>query len=76
MELSSRLGLDVDTVKRGVQQLREGRYIRVVDERLELPDIEALTRLYSLLALKEEIRGSQSSHPPHPPRDAGKVGGG
>src|SRR5438034_551741 len=32
MELSTRVGLDVDTVKRGVQQLREGQYIRVADE--------------------------------------------
>ena len=61
MELSSRAGIDVDAVKRGVQQLREGRYVRVVDERLEIPDIEALTSLYSLLAIKEEIRGTQSA---------------
>lgn len=64
MDLSGRVGIDVDTVKRGVQQLREGRYIRIVDERLEIQDIEALTRLYSLLTLKDEIRGSHSSHPP------------
>ncbi len=64
MDLSGRVGIDVDTVKRGVQQLREGRYIRIVDERLEIPDIDALTRLYSLLTLKDEIRGSSSSHPP------------
>ncbi len=64
MDLSSRVGLDVDTIKRGVQQLREGRYVRIIDERIEIPDIEALTQLYSLLALKDEIRGSHSSHPP------------
>lgn len=64
MDLSSRVGLDVDTIKRGVQQLREGKYIRIIDERLEIPDIDALTRLYSLLTLKDEIRGSHSSHPP------------
>lgn len=57
MELSTRVGLDVDTVKRGVQQLRESQYIRVSDERLEIPDIEALRRLYGLLGLKDEIRG-------------------
>ena len=57
MELSARVGLDVDAVKRGVQQLREGQYVRVVDERLEIPDLDALRRLYSLLALKEGIRG-------------------
>jgi CRP-like cAMP-binding protein len=57
MELSARVGLDVDTVKHGVQQLREGQYVRVVDERLEIPDLDALRRLYGLLALKEGIRG-------------------
>jgi len=57
MELSTRVGLDVDTVKRGVQQLREGNYIRVSDERLEIPDIEALERLYGLLGMSDEIRG-------------------
>ncbi|HOT10424.1 MAG TPA: Crp/Fnr family transcriptional regulator [Polyangiaceae bacterium] len=64
MDLSSRAGLDVDTVKRGVHQLREGRYVKIVDERIEIPDMEALTKLYALLTLKDEIRGSHSSHPP------------
>ncbi|WP_437929673.1 Crp/Fnr family transcriptional regulator [Sorangium sp. So ce291] len=59
MELSTRVGLDVDTVKRAVQQLREGQYLRVADERLEIPDIDALRRLFSLLGLKDEIRGEQ-----------------
>lgn len=57
MELSTRVGLDVDTVKRAVQQLREGQYIRVADERLEVHDVEALRRLYALLGVKDEIRG-------------------
>ncbi|HVY48431.1 MAG TPA: Crp/Fnr family transcriptional regulator [Minicystis sp.] len=57
MELSTRVGLDVDTVKRAVQQLRESQYLRVSDERLEVPDIEALRRLYGLLGVKDEIRG-------------------
>lgn len=57
MELSARVGLDVEAVKRGVHQLREGHYIRVVDERLEVPDLDALRKLYELLALKEGIRG-------------------
>ncbi|MGK4006677.1 Crp/Fnr family transcriptional regulator [Sorangium sp. So ce1036] len=59
MELSTRVGLDVDTVKRAVQQLREGQYVRVADERLEIPDIDALRRLFGLLGLKDEIRGEQ-----------------
>jgi CRP/FNR family transcriptional regulator, cyclic AMP receptor protein len=57
MELSTRIGLDVDTVKRTVQQLRESQYVRVTEERLEVPDVEALHRLYGLLGVKDEIRG-------------------
>jgi CRP-like cAMP-binding protein len=57
MELSSRVGLDVDAVKRGVQRLREGQYVRVVDEQLEVLDLDALRRLYGLLGVKDEIRG-------------------
>lgn len=56
MELSARVGLDVDTVKRTVQQLREGQYLRVAEGRLEVPDLEALRRLYGLLGVKDEIR--------------------
>lgn len=58
MELSSRVGLDVDAVKRGVQRLREGQYIRVVDEQLEVLDLDALRGLYGLLGVKDEIRGA------------------
>jgi CRP/FNR family transcriptional regulator, cyclic AMP receptor protein len=56
MELSARVGLDVDAVKRTVQQLREGQYLRVSEGRLEVPDIEALRRFYALLGVKDEIR--------------------
>ena len=57
LELSSRVGLDVDAVKRAVQQLRDGGYLCIVDERILLPDVEALRRLYQLLGVKEEVRG-------------------
>ncbi len=57
LELSSRVGLDVDAVKRAVQHLRDGGYLRIVDERIVLPDVEALRRLYQLLGVKEEVRG-------------------
>lgn len=57
MELSARVGLDVDAVKRTVQQLREGQYIRVSEARLEVPDLDALRRLYALLGVKEDLRG-------------------
>jgi CRP-like cAMP-binding protein len=59
LELSSRVGLDVDAVKRGVQRLREGQYVRVIDEQLEVLDLDALFRLYALLGVKDEIRGAE-----------------
>ncbi len=57
VELSTRVGLDVDTVKRQVQRLREQQYVRIVGERVEIPDLDALRRLYLLLGTKEELRG-------------------
>lgn len=66
MELSTRVGLDVDTVKREVQKLRDAQYVRVIDEKVEIPDIENLERLFALLGLKDELQG----------HDAGTSGGG
>ena len=57
LELSSRVGLDVDAVKRAVQQLRDGGYLRIQDERIILSDLGALRQLYELLGMKEEVRG-------------------
>ncbi len=57
VELASRVGLDVDSVKREVQRLRDQGYVRITGERIELPDIEALRRLYALLSTKDELRG-------------------
>jgi len=59
VELSSRVGLDVETVKRAVQRLRDQHYVKIVGERVEIPDLEALRRLYSLLGSKEELRGER-----------------
>ncbi len=59
MDLSTRVGLDVDTVKRTVQQLRDGEYIKITEEKLEIPDIEALRKLYNLLGVKDEIQGEK-----------------
>ena len=59
VELSSRVGLDVETVKRSVQRLRDQQYLRIVGERVEIPDLEALRRLYGLLGSKEELRGER-----------------
>jgi CRP/FNR family cyclic AMP-dependent transcriptional regulator len=57
VELASRVGLDVDSVKREVQRLRDQGYVRITGERIELPDLEALRRLYALLSTKDELRG-------------------
>ena len=57
VELASRVGLDVDSVKREVQRLRDQGYVRIAGERIELPDLEALRRLYALLSTKDELRG-------------------
>ncbi len=57
VELASRVGLDVDSVKRDVQRLRDQGYLRITGERIELPDLEALKRLYALLAAKDELKG-------------------
>jgi CRP/FNR family cyclic AMP-dependent transcriptional regulator len=59
VELSSRVGLDVETVKRAVQRLRDQQYLKIVGERVEIPDLEALRRLYGLLGSKEELRGER-----------------
>jgi CRP-like cAMP-binding protein len=58
IELSSRIGLDVDTVKRGILQLKENRYLGIVGETLEVYDIEALRKLYRLMGMKEELKKS------------------
>ena len=49
--------LYVDAVKRAVQQLRDGGYLRIHDEKIILPDLAALRQLYELLGMKEEVRG-------------------
>jgi CRP/FNR family cyclic AMP-dependent transcriptional regulator len=57
VELSTRVGLDVEAVKRTVQRLRERQYLRIIGERIEIPDVEALRRLHALLGTKEELAG-------------------
>jgi CRP-like cAMP-binding protein len=66
LELSTRVGMDVDAVKRGVQKLREGQYVRVVDEKVEIPDVDSLRRLFTLLGMKDEIQGSDVPQQPPP----------
>lgn len=57
VELSTRVGLDVETVKRVVQRLRDQQYVRIQGERIEIVDVDALRRLYVLLGTKDELRG-------------------
>jgi CRP/FNR family cyclic AMP-dependent transcriptional regulator len=58
LELAAQVGLDVEVVKRVVAQLREGGYVRIQNERVEVADLETLRELYSLLSLKDQLRGS------------------
>ncbi len=57
LELSARVGTDVDSVKRIVAELRDRGYVRITDERVELPDVSALRELYGLLGVRDEIHG-------------------
>ena len=55
LELASRIGIDVDSAKRGIQNLRKKHYLRIVNERLEVVDIESLRKLSELLGMKEDL---------------------
>jgi len=57
LELSAQVGLDVDTVKRIVAQLRETGHVRILDERIEVSNVESLRDLYNLLGIKDQLRG-------------------
>jgi len=59
VDLSTRVGLDVEAVKRTVGRLREQQYIRIHGERIEIPDVEALRRLCTLLGTKDELAGPE-----------------
>ena len=58
IELSSRIGLDIDSVKRGILHLRKNQYLRIVEEKIEVLDFEGLKKVYSLIGMKEELRRS------------------
>jgi DNA-binding transcriptional regulator LsrR (DeoR family) len=51
------VGLDVETVRRAVQRLREQGYVKIASEKVELPDLASLQTLFALLGTKEELRG-------------------
>jgi CRP-like cAMP-binding protein len=56
LELSARAGIDVDTVKRTMIQLRDGGYIRLAEEKISIDDLDVLRRLFTLLGMKEQVR--------------------
>ncbi len=60
LELSAKVGLDVEAVKRTMQQLRDNDYVRVVDEHVEIPSLEALQELRNLLDVRDEILGGDA----------------
>jgi CRP-like cAMP-binding protein len=72
MELSTHVGLDVDAVKRVVQQLRQGGYIRIVEENVEIPDLEALGELVSLLEVKDQLASGGGPGPARPKNTAAR----
>jgi CRP/FNR family transcriptional regulator, cyclic AMP receptor protein len=58
VELSARVGLEVDVVKRIILNLREQGYLRIKGEHIELNNVESLQRYYALLGAQERVRGS------------------
>jgi CRP-like cAMP-binding protein len=63
VELSTRVGLDVEAVKSAVQRLRDRNYLRIAGERIEIPDVEALGQLQVLLGTKDELSGASGEEP-------------
>lgn len=60
MELATRVGLDLDTVKRAVVQLRESGHLQIVGEHIEIPNLSSLKELANLLCLRDQIVGFSS----------------
>ena len=54
-ELSVRVGLDVDAVRRTVQRLRDRHYFHIEDERIEIADLGGLRKLHVLLGAKDDL---------------------
>jgi CRP/FNR family cyclic AMP-dependent transcriptional regulator len=56
IELSSRIGIDIDSVKKGILHFRKNKYVRIVEEKIEILDLEALKKVYNLIGMKEELK--------------------
>ncbi len=55
LELSAKVGVDVETVKRTVSRLQAARYLHVIDERLLIDNLESLKKLHGVLGVKEHL---------------------
>jgi CRP-like cAMP-binding protein len=64
VELSTRIGLDVEAVKVAVQRLRDRNYLRITGERIEIVDLVALGQLQVLLGAKDELSGANAEAAP------------
>jgi CRP-like cAMP-binding protein len=64
LELSARVGLDVETVKRIVLGLKDSGHLRILDERIHVADLDTLRELYSLLGVRDQLRGAHRYDPP------------
>ena len=66
-ELASRVGLEVDVVKRAVHDLRDAGHLQIVGEKVQIPDILTLKELLGLLAVRDQIAGHRRSEDPGSP---------
>ena len=48
-------------MKKNVQQLRTGGYVRIEGEAIQIPDLNGLRELRRLLEMKEEIAGANEA---------------
>ena len=56
LELASRVGLDVEVVRKVIHQLHDNGYLRMAEDEIAIPRLEDLRRLYQLMGVKEEVR--------------------
>ncbi len=70
LELASRVGLEVDLVKRAVHDLRDAGHLQIVGEKVQIPDIFTLKELLGLLAVRDQITGQRRSEDAGAPASA------
>lgn len=57
LELATRVGLDLQSVKNTVQELKESGHLHISGERVSIPNLGSLRELTSLLLLRDQIIG-------------------